>query len=57
MDALVLGGLLFREIGTKLKGGYAKGFRAPTLNELFFHRASVARPSVIRTSVRRKVGK
>ena len=27
---------LFKEIGTKLKGGYAKGFRAPTLNELFF---------------------
>jgi vitamin B12 transporter len=26
----------FKEIGTKLKGGYAKGFRAPTLNELFF---------------------
>jgi vitamin B12 transporter len=27
---------LFKEIGTKLKGSYAKGFRAPTLNELFF---------------------
>jgi vitamin B12 transporter len=27
---------LFRETGTKLKGGYAKGFKAPTLNELFF---------------------
>jgi len=27
---------LFKEIGTKLKGGYAKGFRAPSLNELFF---------------------
>jgi vitamin B12 transporter len=27
---------LFREIGTKFKGGYAKGFKAPTLNELFF---------------------
>jgi vitamin B12 transporter len=27
---------LFREIGTKLKAGYAKGFKAPTLNELFF---------------------
>ncbi len=26
---------LFKEIGTKLKGGYAKGFRAPSLNELF----------------------
>jgi vitamin B12 transporter len=27
---------LFRETGTKLKGSYAKGFKAPTLNELFF---------------------
>ena len=27
---------LFKEIGTKLKGGYNKGFRAPSLNELFF---------------------
>ena len=27
---------LFKDIGTKLKGGYAKGFRAPNLNELFF---------------------
>jgi vitamin B12 transporter len=27
---------LFREMGTKVKGGYAKGFKAPTLNELFF---------------------
>jgi vitamin B12 transporter len=27
---------LFRETGTKLKGGYAEGFKAPTLNELFF---------------------
>lgn len=27
---------LFKEIGTKLKGGYTKGFKAPTLNELFF---------------------
>ncbi len=26
----------FRETGTKLKGSYAKGFKAPTLNELFF---------------------
>jgi vitamin B12 transporter len=25
-----------RESGTKLKAGYAEGFRAPTLNELFF---------------------
>jgi vitamin B12 transporter len=27
---------LFNETGTKLKASYAKGFRAPTLNELFF---------------------
>jgi vitamin B12 transporter len=27
---------LFRETGTRLKAGYAEGFRAPTLNELFF---------------------
>jgi vitamin B12 transporter len=27
---------LLRETGTKLKGSYAKGFKAPTLNELFF---------------------
>jgi vitamin B12 transporter len=27
---------LFRETGTKLKAGYAKGFKVPTLNELFF---------------------
>lgn len=27
---------LFRESGTKLRGGYAKGFKAPSLNELFF---------------------
>jgi vitamin B12 transporter len=26
----------FQETGTKLKAGYAKGFKAPTLNELFF---------------------
>ena len=27
---------LFRESGTRLKAGYAEGFKAPTLNELFF---------------------
>jgi vitamin B12 transporter len=27
---------LFKETSTKLKGGYSEGFRAPTLNELFF---------------------
>ena len=26
---------LFRETGTRLKGSYAKGFKAPTLNDLF----------------------
>jgi vitamin B12 transporter len=30
------GAYLFRETGTKVKGGYAKGFKAPSLNELFF---------------------
>jgi len=28
--------LLIRETGTKLRGGYGEGFRAPTLNDLFF---------------------
>jgi vitamin B12 transporter len=27
---------VFKETGTKLKGGYTEGFKAPTLNELFF---------------------
>ncbi|HEY1233162.1 MAG TPA: TonB-dependent receptor, partial [Candidatus Binatia bacterium] len=27
---------LFKETGTKLKGSYAQGFKAPTLNDLFF---------------------
>lgn len=27
---------LFKETGTKLRAGYGKGFRAPTLNDLFF---------------------
>jgi vitamin B12 transporter len=27
---------LFRETGTRVKAGYSEGFRAPTLNELFF---------------------
>lgn len=29
---------LLRETGTKLKAGYAEGFKAPTLNDLFFPR-------------------
>ncbi|MDF0675381.1 MAG: TonB-dependent receptor [Nitrospira sp.] len=32
----VTGGYLHRETGTKLRGSYATGFRAPTINELFF---------------------
>ncbi|MBI4591773.1 MAG: TonB-dependent receptor [Candidatus Rokubacteria bacterium] len=27
---------LLKETGTKLRGGYGKGFRAPTINDLFF---------------------
>jgi vitamin B12 transporter len=30
------GGYLVKETGTKLRGSYATGFRAPTLNDLFF---------------------
>ena len=33
----VTGGYLHKETGTKLRGSYATGFRAPTINELFFH--------------------
>ena len=32
----VTGGYLSQETGTKLRGSYATGFRAPTLNDLFF---------------------
>ncbi|MDH5348367.1 MAG: TonB-dependent receptor, partial [Nitrospira sp.] len=32
----VTGGYLHQETGTKLRGSYATGFRAPTINELFF---------------------
>jgi len=32
----VTGGYLQKETGTKLRGSYATGFRAPTINELFF---------------------
>jgi vitamin B12 transporter len=32
----VTGGYLHRETGTKLRGSYSTGFRAPTINELFF---------------------
>ena len=32
----VTGGYLHRETGTKLRGSYATGFRAPTINQLFF---------------------
>ena len=32
----VTGGYLLKETGTKLRASYATGFRAPTINELFF---------------------
>lgn len=32
----VTGGYLVKETGTKLRGSYATGFRAPTINQLFF---------------------
>ncbi len=32
----VTGGYLHQETGTKLRGSYATGFRAPTINQLFF---------------------
>jgi vitamin B12 transporter len=36
----VTGGYLSPETGTKLRGSYATGFRAPTLNDLFFQGAN-----------------
>lgn len=36
----VTGGYLVKETGTKLRGSYATGFRAPTLNDLFFQGAN-----------------
>jgi vitamin B12 transporter len=32
----VTGGYLIKETGTKIRGSYATGFRAPTINQLFF---------------------
>ncbi len=32
----VTGGYLHKETGTKIRGSYATGFRAPTINDLFF---------------------
>jgi len=32
----VTGGYLHKETGTKLRGSYSTGFRAPTINQLFF---------------------
>ena len=32
----VTGGYLLKETGTKLRGSYGTGFRAPTINDLFF---------------------
>ncbi len=36
----VTGGYLVKETGTKVRGSYATGFRAPTLNDLFFQGAN-----------------
>jgi len=36
----VTGGYLFHETGTKIRASYATGFRAPTLNDLFFQNAN-----------------
>jgi vitamin B12 transporter len=36
----VTGGYLSPETGTKLRGSYATGFRAPTLNDLFYQGAN-----------------
>jgi vitamin B12 transporter len=36
---------LLKETGTKLKAGYAEGFKAPTLNELFFPTSDPRCPS------------
>jgi vitamin B12 transporter len=36
----VTGGYLIPETGTKLRGSYSTGFRAPTLNDLFFNGAN-----------------
>ncbi len=33
----VTGGYLVKETGTKFRGSYSTGFRAPTINQLFFH--------------------
>jgi vitamin B12 transporter len=36
---------LFKETGTKLKAGYSEGFKAPTLNDLFFPSSTPGCPS------------
>jgi vitamin B12 transporter len=40
----VTGGYLFPETGTKIRGSYATGFRAPTMNQLFFQDPSFPTP-------------
>jgi vitamin B12 transporter len=40
----VTGGYLFQETGTKIRGSYATGFRAPTMNQLFFQDPSFPTP-------------
>ncbi len=35
---------LFKETGTRIKGSYAEGFRAPTLNDLFFPSTRIGCP-------------
>lgn len=40
----VTGGYLIQETGTKIRGSYATGFRAPTMNQLFFQDPSFPAP-------------
>ncbi len=40
----VTGGYLIHETGTKIRGSYATGFRAPTMNQLFFQDPSFPTP-------------
>ncbi len=40
----VTGGYLIHETGTKVRGSYATGFRAPTMNQLFFQDPSFPSP-------------
>lgn len=40
----VTGGYVFKETGTKIRAGYSTGFRAPTMNQLFFQDPSFPTP-------------